>query len=297
MTRPLIAYPKSFDEITQAFENWRPGRRGPHIELVRLKSKNVLVLRSKPQPNVRIELRANRLVCELAGSTLQLVLTYFEVSTRLDKGYFSCEFKMSQASGVLKDSIAAAENSRNPVFIARAINAITGLEHEIPQERIEEASTASTDYQVLLAAMTEPSVATQLAVNDPLAAAKIRGVERQREMLKNGGGVLTVSGVEKLLGISRQAVHKRQTQRQLIGLTLGRRGYAYPAWQFEEGKTLPHLATVLQALGKHDPWMQMTFFLGGNDRLDGRRPIDVLKAGEVEPVLRAAESYGEQGAA
>jgi hypothetical protein len=298
MTSSLTAHPKSFEEITQAFENWGAhSRRRPRIEFLRRKSENLLVLRSKPDNNVRLEVKENKLLCELAGSKLQLFLSYFDVVIKLDKGYFLCEFKISHSSGALKESLSAAENTKNPIFITRALNALTGLEQKMPKEHIEEASVASTDYQVLLAAITEPSVAAQLAVKDPLAAAKIRGVERQQSMLKQFGGVLKVADVEKLLGISRQAVHKRQKQGQLIGLTLGKRGHAYPAWQFEGGRTLPQLEPVLHALRGHDPWMQMAFFVNGNDRLEGKSPLDLLRAGELKPVLRAAESYGKQGAA
>jgi hypothetical protein len=83
----------------------------------------------------------------------------------------------------------------------------------------------------------------------------------------------------------------------VIGLTQGKRGYAYPAFQFEDGKTLDGLKEVLDALSGHDPWMQSIFFANGNDRLNHRTPLDALRQGETEAVVRAAEAYGEQGAA
>ena len=115
-------------------------------------------------------------------------------------------------------------------------------------------------------------------------------------MLKESGGVLSGAQVARILDISRQAVDKRRKQGQLIGLTQGKRGYAYPAWQFEGGKMLAHLTKLLDALRTHDAWMQLAFFINGNDRLNGRSLLELLRAGELEPVLRAAESYGEQGA-
>ena len=103
--------------------------------------------------------------------------------------------------------------------------------------------------------------------------------------------------IAALIGISRQAVDKRRSQNQLIGLTQGKRGYAYPAFQFEAGKTLDGLKEILDALSAHDPWMQSIFFANGNDRLDGRTPLDALRQGLIEAVVRTAEAYGEQGAA
>jgi hypothetical protein len=43
--------------------------------------------------------------------------------------------------------------------------------------------------------------------------------------------------------------------------------------------------------------MQSIFFANGNDRLNNRTPLDALRQGETEAVVRAAEAYGEQGAA
>jgi biotin operon repressor len=127
--------------------------------------------------------------------------------------------------------------------------------------------------------------------------ARVRGVERQQNLVEQSGGTLKGERVAKLLGISRQAVDKRRRQNRLIGLTQGRRGYAYPIWQFHNGKTLSNLEKVLDQLRNHDPWMQLTFFLNANDRLEGSSPLEMLRSGKVEPVLEAATSYGEHGAA
>ena len=85
------------------------------------------------------------------------------------------------------------------------------------------------------------------------------------------GGALTAEEAADLLDITRQAVDKRRNQHQLIGLTQGRRGYAYPSFQFEDGKTIAGLAEVLRALEVHDPWIQPTFFANGNSRLTEQR--------------------------
>jgi hypothetical protein len=39
------------------------------------------------------------------------------------------------------------------------------------------------------------------------------------------------------------------------------------------------------------------FFLAKNVRLDGDRPLDRLRRGDVDPVVRAARAFGEHGAA
>jgi hypothetical protein len=115
--------------------------------------------------------------------------------------------------------------------------------------------------------------------------------------LEASGGALSAEQTAEILGLSRQAVDKRRRQGRVIGLTQGRRGYAYPAWQFENGRTLPHLERVLDVLRGHDPWMQMAFFLNGNDRLHGKSPLEALRKGQIDSVLRAASGFGEHGAA
>ena len=80
------------------------------------------------------------------------------------------------------------------------------------------------------------------------------------------------------------------------GVSTGRHGYRYPAWQFDESGVLPGLEDVLKVLATHDEWMQVAFFVSKNQRLANRTPVETLKAGKVDLVLDAAEVYGEHGA-
>ena len=95
---------------------------------------------------------------------------------------------------------------------------------------------------------------------DPILEAKLRGLELRQEMLKKSGGALTSEKVAEVLNISRQAVDKRRAANQLLALTQGRRGYSYPSFQFEDGKTLSGLDQVLAKLNALDPWMQLSLF-------------------------------------
>ena len=115
-------------------------------------------------------------------------------------------------------------------------------------------------------------------------------------MLEISGGTLSSEQVAEVLGISRQAVDKRRSSHQLLALTQGRRGYSYPSFQFEDGKTITGLEDVLAELKALDPWMQMVFFTSPNERLDGKTPIETLQNGLLEEVTSAAGGYGEQGA-
>ena len=88
--------------------------------------------------------------------------------------------------------------------------------------------------------------------------------------------------------MSRQAVEKRRKAGRLIGVSLGRRGFGYPAWQFSERGTLPGLETVLDALRPHDAWTKLVFFTSVNAATGGKKPLDVLRSGNVDKVMAAA---------
>jgi Helix-turn-helix domain len=177
------------------------------------------------------------------------------------------------------------------IFLSRGIRALVEL---LEQANLPEAVAASSDYNLLLNVLQQPGVIPLLVAKDPLAKAKIRGILAKPQLLEAEGGCLSSDEAARLLGISREAVNKRRQQGKLIGLPAGR-SYRYPVWQFQDGKTLTGLETVLQAIKVQDPWMQVAWMLNSNLRL-GQRPLDALRSGEIEPVEQVAFLYGEQGA-
>jgi hypothetical protein len=140
-------------------------------------------------------------------------------------------------------------------------------------------------------------VTTELESADPLAKAKLRGVEAKKLIIELGGGTLTIKEVADLLGITRQAVGKLRSRNRLIGLPQARRGYDYQPFQFERGETLTGLKEILEALREHDPWTQLIFFVERHDRLNSRTPVEAMRAGQLDAVVRVASFYHEQGCA
>jgi hypothetical protein len=167
---------------------------------------------------------------------------------------------------------------------------------EVHEAAIKDALRAPTDFETILHALERPEVAAAVRNQDPLAMARLRGIEAKRRILIEDGGMLSAEKVGEVLTISRQAVEKRRKAGKLIGVSLGRRGYGYPAWQFSERGTLPGLEAVLDALKPHDAWTKLVFFTSENAATDGKKPLDVLRSGDVEKVVAAARTYGEQGA-
>jgi hypothetical protein len=172
----------------------------------------------------------------------------------------------------------------------------TAVLSQVHEAALKDALKAPTEFDTILRALERPEVAAAVRNQDPLAMARLRGIEAKRRLLTEDGGMLSAEKVGEVLTISRQAVEKRRKAGRLIGVSLGRRGFGYPAWQFSERGTLPGLEAVLDALRPHDAWTRLVFFTSENVATKGKKPLDVLRSGDVEEVVAAARMYGEQGA-
>jgi hypothetical protein len=179
-------------------------------------------------------------------------------------------------------------------FVARALNALSHLAEQLDETTMVDAAGASSDYVVLLQVLEQPEALAALRAVDPLGPARLRGLRARDWLLRQEGGTLTAEQMAAALGISRQAVDKRRNRNALIGLNLGRRGFAYPVWQVGEVGVLDGLETVLTALGDEDSWSKAAFFLTKNVWLDGGTPLAVLRGGEIPRVVAAAEHLGDQ---
>ncbi|MBC8122778.1 MAG: hypothetical protein H7Y22_13175 [Gemmatimonadaceae bacterium] len=149
-------------------------------------------------------------------------------------------------------------------------------------------------FDALLEILSRPEVLQEAVRADPLAAARLRGVALKRDLLMAEGGTLTSGQVAAHLHLTRQAVDKRRRKGQLLAFSLGRRGYAYPAWQFHEGRVLAGLGQVLAALAEYSPWTQAMFLTTGDIRLEDETPLEYLRDGHIDAVVAAAAAYGEQ---
>jgi hypothetical protein len=138
----------------------------------------------------------------------------------------------------------------------------------------------------------------QVQPADPLRAARDRGAVLRKQMLQEHGGAISADQVGKLLDITRQGVENRRKAGKLLAYPIEGPRYRYPRWQFDsEDHVLPGLERVLAALTDLSPWSKGKFMTTGDIRLNGETPLDRLKAGDVEAVVRSAEAYGKQYAA
>src|SRR4051812_11966991 len=68
--------------------------------------------------------------------------------------------------------------------------------------------------------------------NDPLRAARQRGLAAREEIWRREGGAWSAATVADYLGCTEADVDASRRADTLIGLKSGRDGYVYPAWQF-----------------------------------------------------------------
>lgn len=187
---------------------------------------------------------------------------------------------------------AAVADEAKAAFVARATSAVAHLTDISSRRLLLDAAGARSDFYVLVRALDDPETLRAFVGDDPLAEAEARGLIARSWLLETEGGVSSAAQLGRLLGgLSRQGVDKRRTQRRLLALPIGKRGFLYPIWQLAKGKVLPGLDAVLAELGDFDPWMQAAFFLNPNTWLSGESPLSALRRGEVERVTAAAAAY------
>ncbi len=296
------AEPTSIEEIQTALSNWfgkkRKGKEPPCTFSRRPNDTGIDVFISHFEDDFKVEVIERCLLFQVKQTRLNLNLERFLLSSAFE-GESLC-FRINEDPArhnrLLMSVFRQLSETKHPAFCTRILRAVAGLEDDLTTALIEEATAASTDQLVMLEALSSAPWVTELAAKDPILEAKLRGLQIRREMLEKSGGTLTSEGVAKVLQVSRQAVDKRRAANQLLALTQGRRGYSYPSFQFEDGKTIVGLDQVLAKLSALDPWMQLGFFTTPHERLSGETPLNSLRKGKVEDVVRVANGYGEQGA-
>lgn len=133
---------------------------------------------------------------------------------------------------------------------------------------------------------------------DARALAVLEGVRIAQDGLRRSGGAYDLDQVRTLLrGISRQAIDKRVQEGNLLAVPGPSNHRSFPTLQFNvDGTVIEGLKSVRDALPTDNPWTVLNFLSQRDDRLNGRKPIDLLKEGKIELVVEAARRMAQQGA-
>ena len=122
---------------------------------------------------------------------------------------------------------------------------------------------------------------------------------RAKELELAEGGSISTDEMAKKMGIQRQAVDHKRKQNQLIAWRDAQGHWRFPRWQIDlktaEASKGPRWVPR-RSSARTGAWSRMLFFLSRNAGLPGRRrPLDLLRAGDVAPVVAAAQRYGRHG--
>ncbi len=184
-------------------------------------------------------------------------------------------------------------------FVLRTGRALTRIAERMPRDRLLAAVGAPTDTDVLFSSLREAAaIGAEIGPEkpDPLTEAFLRGSQMKRDMLRAEGGVLSAQQLAEHLGITPQGLGRKRERNQVFWLRVGD-GYVYPAFQIGKDGLLPGIRKVLGAFAVEDPWMRTNFMLTGDARLGSKRPIDLLRKGQIDKVVSAAAAFGDHAAA
>lgn len=151
--------------------------------------------------------------------------------------------------------------------------------------------------RMLTATMSE-ELASRPKPKSQLALAQLRGTAAREKLKLAEGGSLSAEESGERLGISKQAVLKRFKKGQLLGWRNARQNAVrFPVWQFDGDNVLNGLPEVLAVFAENTPWLddwgKVAFFLNRKASMKERNPLDLLRAGEKQAVLWAAEAMAE----
>lgn len=118
-----------------------------------------------------------------------------------------------------------------------------------------------------------------------------------RRTLRRPGGAFDLGQVQDILyDVSRQSVNKRVTEGTLLAVPGPNGRRRYPTMQFNaDGSVVGGLKEVRTALATDNAWAMLNFLVNVDPALGGRKPIDLLREGDVKRVVSAALSVGDAG--
>ncbi len=122
--------------------------------------------------------------------------------------------------------------------------------------------------------------------------ARQRGMEIVLRDLQESGGSYVSGEVCQLLGITPERLEALVSHREILRVLM-----LFPVVQFKsDGTIVEGLPAVLDALPTKNESAALNFLVNPDDRLGYKKPIDLLKTGEIDLVVKAARCLGEMGA-
>ncbi|PKA45233.1 DNA-binding protein (plasmid) [Rhizobium sullae] len=192
-------------------------------------------------------------------------------------------------------NIHADPDSVQAAFLRRAMSALERISANVSTKTLTDALAAPTDAGSLAQLLSRSDIIGSAVTDlDPLVPALARNVEHRQRLLKLAGGVLSADEAGRTLGITRQAVDKRRRSNTMLAVREGS-DWRYPACQFDEGEVVAGIADVVRGFASAGPWATLDFLLAPDTVLGGRSPLEMLRGGEPDAVLRLVRANGSDG--
>lgn len=182
------------------------------------------------------------------------------------------------------------------------VSELSGKQQAIARSIRPAVAKAAESYDPLeLVRMVMAVVGEQLPVNGKpqtrLARAMARGNVAREEMKSRDGGSCSAEEAATRLGISKAAVLKRYQKGQLLGWREAKQNAVrFPVWQFGDDDVIPGLAKILALFNdaeEIDDWTKIVFFLTPLASMSGKRPLDLVRAGNLQKVIWVAQGIAE----
>lgn len=123
----------------------------------------------------------------------------------------------------------------------------------------------------------------------------MKTITLQKTLQAADGGAWTGQELQERFNLTPAVLHRRRKEHRILFWRDAQHEFHYPQWQFTPtGALLPGVQEVLQTFRSDDEWRLMSYFLGRRQQLAGRRPLDLLRAGEKEKVLAHAKLHAEE---
>jgi hypothetical protein len=123
------------------------------------------------------------------------------------------------------------------------------------------------------------------------------GILARKELEQAEGGSISSEEVAELLGLKhRPSVAYKRKSRELIAWRVTTGKWRYPRWQFTANGILPGIKECLKALSVVNGFGAMIFFLSPRHSLEGKRPLDLLRDGQIKEAVAVAERHDTHAA-
>jgi len=170
------------------------------------------------------------------------------------------------------------------------------LSHMSPNDlKHLQVTVNEVDFLVKAAQLAALAAAPLDSTERKLHAARVRGLNRIVTLRRAAEPTLESGEVCELLGVTRETIRQKVNRRRLLALPKGR-GRVFPAFQFKDGAVLNGLPEVLNALDTDSVFTMLSFLLSQNPDYENKTAIEMLEAGDIEPVVAEARVFLKHGA-